>query len=65
MYHPGNWRKRIGYGTGTLGDMGCHILDGVQGLAYARSRHFETLNEVTGCCRRRAPGVRFPRPGPG
>ena len=24
-YHPGNWRKRIGYGTGTLGDMGCHI----------------------------------------
>ena len=27
---------------------GCHILDGVQGLAYARSRHFETLNEVTG-----------------
>jgi predicted dehydrogenase len=26
VYHPGNWRKRIGYGTGTLGDMGCHIL---------------------------------------
>jgi predicted dehydrogenase len=25
-YHPGNWRKRIGFGTGTLGDMGCHIL---------------------------------------
>jgi len=24
-YHPGNWRKRVGYGTGTLGDMGCHI----------------------------------------
>ena len=24
-FHPGNWRKRIGYGTGTLGDMGCHI----------------------------------------
>jgi predicted dehydrogenase len=22
---PANWRKRIGYGTGTLGDMGCHI----------------------------------------
>src|SRR5262249_21394598 len=20
-----NWRKRIGFGTGTLGDMGCHI----------------------------------------
>ncbi len=25
VYHPGNWRKRIGFGTGTLGDMGCHI----------------------------------------
>ena len=25
MYHPGNWRKRVGFGTGTLGDMGCHI----------------------------------------
>jgi predicted dehydrogenase len=25
VYHPGNWRKRIGFGTGTLGDMGCHL----------------------------------------
>jgi predicted dehydrogenase len=24
-YHPGQWRKRVGLGTGTLGDMGCHI----------------------------------------
>jgi len=24
-YHPGGWRKRLDYGTGTLGDMGCHI----------------------------------------
>ena len=24
-FHPSIWRKRIGYGTGTLGDMGCHI----------------------------------------
>jgi predicted dehydrogenase len=24
-YHPGQWRRRIGFGTGTLGDMGCHI----------------------------------------
>ena len=24
-YHPGEWRKRLDYGTGTLGDMGCHI----------------------------------------
>lgn len=26
QYHPSNWRKRIGFGTGTLGDMACHIL---------------------------------------
>jgi predicted dehydrogenase len=25
VYHPGNWRKRESFGTGTLGDMGCHI----------------------------------------
>ena len=24
-YHPSQWRKRLDYGTGTLGDMGCHI----------------------------------------
>jgi predicted dehydrogenase len=24
-YHPSNWRKRQDYGTGCLGDMGCHI----------------------------------------
>ncbi|MEI6891887.1 MAG: Gfo/Idh/MocA family oxidoreductase [Pontiella sp.] len=24
-YHPAQWRKRLDYGTGTLGDMGCHI----------------------------------------
>lgn len=26
-YHPENWRKRLDFGTGTLGDMGCHIFD--------------------------------------
>lgn len=25
VYHPAEWRKRLGFGTGTLGDMGCHI----------------------------------------
>lgn len=30
-YHPGNWRKRLSFGTGTFGDMGCHILDPVFG----------------------------------
>lgn len=34
VYHPGNWRKRVGYGTGTLGDMGCHIFSTpLRGLA--------------------------------
>lgn len=27
VYHPGNWRKIIDFGTGTLGDMGIHIFD--------------------------------------
>ncbi|MBN09686.1 MAG: oxidoreductase [Flavobacteriaceae bacterium] len=27
MYHPGNWRKLIDFGCGTLGDMGVHIFD--------------------------------------
>jgi predicted dehydrogenase len=30
-YHPGNWRKRLDFGTGTFGDMACHILDPVFG----------------------------------
>ncbi len=28
-YHPAEWRKRLDFGTGTFGDMGCHILDPV------------------------------------
>ncbi len=24
-YHPGEWRRCVDFGTGTLGDMGCHI----------------------------------------
>ncbi len=30
-YHPENWRKRLDFGTGTFGDMGCHIFDPVYG----------------------------------
>jgi predicted dehydrogenase len=30
-YHPGVWRKRVDFGTGTFGDMGCHIYDPVYG----------------------------------
>lgn len=28
-YHPTQWRRRLDFGTGTLGDMACHILDPV------------------------------------
>jgi predicted dehydrogenase len=28
-YHPFNWRMRLDFGTGTFGDMGCHIYDPV------------------------------------
>jgi predicted dehydrogenase len=27
VYHQGQWRKQIDFGTGTLGDMGVHIFD--------------------------------------
>lgn len=27
VYHPGNWRKIMDFGCGTLGDMGVHIFD--------------------------------------
>jgi predicted dehydrogenase len=27
--HPSEWRKRLDFGTGTFGDMGCHIYDPV------------------------------------
>jgi predicted dehydrogenase len=29
--HPGNWRRFTAFGTGTFGDMGCHIYDPVFG----------------------------------
>jgi len=28
-YQPANWRRRLDFGTGTFGDMGCHIYDPV------------------------------------
>lgn len=29
IYHPANWRGWVDFGSGTLGDMGCHIFDPV------------------------------------
>jgi predicted dehydrogenase len=29
FFHPFQWRKQIDFGTGTFGDMGCHIYDPV------------------------------------
>jgi predicted dehydrogenase len=29
VYHPGKWRAWWDFGTGSLGDMGCHIIDPV------------------------------------
>ncbi len=26
-YHPATWRKRLDFGTGSIGDMACHIFD--------------------------------------
>ena len=43
-YHPGQWRRRLDYGTGTFGDMGCHIYDPVfkaLGLTYPISLRSE------------------------
>jgi predicted dehydrogenase len=44
-YHPGlhpfDWRNWVEFGTGTLGDMGCHVLDGVfWALKLAEARKF-------------------------
>ena len=39
-YHPFNWRGWWAYGTGALGDMGCHIIDvpyRTLGLGYPKS----------------------------
>ena len=48
-YHPTKWRAWLDFGTGALGDMGCHILDpafwalelGAPRTVQATSTHFE------------------------
>jgi predicted dehydrogenase len=39
--HPFSWRSWCEFGTGTLGDMGCHVLDGVHwALKLAEAKRF-------------------------
>lgn len=46
-YHPGVWRKRLDFGTGTFGDMGCHILDPVfTSLALTMPRSVRSEDEA-------------------
>jgi predicted dehydrogenase len=48
-YHPGEWRKRLDFGTGTFGDMGCHILDPVfSSLALTAPRSVRSDGDETG-----------------
>jgi predicted dehydrogenase len=49
--HPFDWRSWVEFGTGTLGDMGCHVLDGVfwaLKLAEARKFTVECLQQKGG-----------------
>ncbi len=49
--HPFSWRSWVEFGTGTLGDMGCHVLDGVfwsMKLAEAKKFSIETLAQTPG-----------------
>ena len=46
-YHPKNWRKRQGFGTGTLGDMGCHIFNAMyRGLALTSPKRVRSSTPV-------------------
>jgi predicted dehydrogenase len=45
-YHPHAWRKRVDFGTGTFGDMGCHIYDPVfKALALTAPVRLRSLGE--------------------
>ena len=59
-YHPGNWRKRLDFGTGTFGDMGCHILDPVfSSLALTSPLSFQADGD--GPTDDQASGIALPR----
>jgi predicted dehydrogenase len=38
-YHPGNWRKWLDFGCGTMGDMSIHILDPIAGALELTQPH--------------------------
>jgi predicted dehydrogenase len=49
--HPFSWRSWVDFGTGTLGDMGCHVLDGAfwsMKLADAKSFSIECIAQKNG-----------------
>ncbi|HTG44909.1 MAG TPA: Gfo/Idh/MocA family oxidoreductase [Verrucomicrobiae bacterium] len=49
--HPSDWRSWVDFGTGTLGDMGCHLLDGAfwaLKLSEAKKFSIECLQQVGG-----------------
>ena len=46
-YHPKKWRRRQGFGTGTLGDMGCHIFNSMyRGLALTTPKRVRSQTAV-------------------
>jgi predicted dehydrogenase len=49
--HPSDWRSWVDFGTGTLGDMGCHLLDGAfwaLKLSEAKKFSIECLQQAGG-----------------
>ena len=68
LYHPGDWRRWVDFGCGTMGDMSIHILDPVAGALALTAPHtivsesdpppvesFSTRNKV----RYAFPGTKF------
>ncbi len=48
-YHPTNWRGRRDFGTGALGAMGCHVMDGAYwALKLGQATNFSVEAESTG-----------------
>ncbi len=67
-YHPGQWRRWIDFGTGTQGDMACHIVDPVffaLDLGYPHTvwadgpKPYETMWPNRGACHYVFPGTRY------